>query len=130
MHPGLIAAGLTNILGVLIFSRGFSNSLLNQLFPALFGNWGLICIMLWGLAYLSAARSYRQVPALLGVFAVEKGVYVVSWLCWLVHCGANLPQIWQQDVLTALFYLLYGILDLIFGVFFLNLMLKVRRSER
>lgn len=130
MHPGVIAAGLTNILGVLIFSRGFSNSLLNQLFPALFGNWGLICILLWGLAYLSVARSYRQVPALLGVFAAEKAVYVVSWFAWLVHCGARLPQIWQQDVLTALFYCLYGLLDLIFGVFFLNLMLKVLRSER
>ena len=121
MHFGFVAAGLANILGVLVFSRGFSNPLLNSLFPGLFGNWGLVCIMLWGLAYLSVARSYSKVPQLVAVFALEKAVYVVSWVWWMIHEGSRLPLIWQQDPQTALFYCSYGALDLAFGLFFLRM---------
>ena len=119
MHPGFIAAGLTNILGILLFSRGFQNPLLGQAFPALFGNWGLVCIMLWGLAYLSVASSYRKVPLLIAVFALEKAVYVASWLWWLVH--NDLAAVWGQDPLTGAFFALYGIIDLTFCLFFLRM---------
>lgn len=120
-EKGLLLAGFANVAGVLTFSRGFSNTYLNQLFPDLFGNWGLVCIMLWGLAYASVSKGYASVPRLLAVFAVEKLVYVISWFWWLTAHGAELPAIWSKDVLTALFYCLYGVLDMGFGVFFWSL---------
>lgn len=124
MHPGFIAAGLTNILGILLFSRGLNNPLLGELFPGLFGNWGLVCIMLWGLAYLAVAGDYPKVPRLVAVFALEKAVYVVSWFWWLSH--HDLAAVWSQDPLTGLFYALYGLIDLAFGIFFW----RMSRSER
>jgi hypothetical protein len=119
-----MAAGLTNILGILLFSRGFHNPHLGQAFPGLFGNWGLVCIMLWGLAYLSVASSYKKVPLLIAVFALEKAVYVASWLWWLSH--HDLAALWAQDPLTGAFFALYGIIDLGFCLFFL----RMCRSER
>lgn len=119
-----MAAGLTNILGILLFSRGLNNPLLGELFPGLFGNWGLMCIMLWGLAYLSVANNYRQVPGLVAVFALEKAVYVASWVWWLSH--HDLAVVWTQDPLTGAFYALYGLIDLAFGIFFW----RMSRPER
>ena len=123
---GLLLAGFANVAGVLVFSRGFSNDYLGQLFPQLFGPWGLVCIMLWGLAYASVAQNYQAVPRLLAVFALEKLVYVISWLWWLTAHGTELPAIWAQDILTALFYCLYGVLDMGFGVFFYGLYRRCR----
>jgi hypothetical protein len=125
---GLVWAGLANVLGVLAFSRGFSNDYLSSLFPQLFSTWGLVCIQLWGLAYLSVSGSYRFCGPLLGVFAVEKAVYVGSWLWWQWHFGAQIGQIWATDRLTALFYTLYGPLDLVFGLYFAALLMRSRRD--
>lgn len=117
-HPGFMAAAMTNIVGILAFSRFFSNGLLGQLFPGLFGNWGLGCIILWGLAYAAVANNYRTVPLLVAVFALEKFLYVGSWLWWMAHNASFLPNIWQQDPSTATFFALYGLIDLGFGLFF------------
>lgn len=123
---GLVLAGCMNVLGVLLFSRGFSNDYLGSLFPQLFSLWGLACIQLWGLAYLALSRSYRACPALLAVFAMEKGVYVASWLWWQWNFGGQLSQIWSNDPMTAAFYALYGPLDLVFGLYFGALFLRSR----
>jgi hypothetical protein len=128
MHKGILVAGLANILGVLLFSKGFQNPHLGPLFPALFGNWGLLCIMLWGLAYLSVAKSYRSVPALLLVFTLEKALYVVSWLFWLLTHGSQLPAIWALDSMTAIFYCLYGLLDFVFALVFWGAYRECRHS--
>ena len=52
---GLIAAGVMNIGGVLLFSRGFTNTAINQADPVVMSNFGLLMIVVWGLAYLGAA---------------------------------------------------------------------------
>lgn len=84
-----IVAGLFNIGGVLMFSMFFTNGLPGKYLPEVMGNFGLIGIMLWGLAYCAAAPGIRENrwPAL--VFAFEKMVYAVSWV-WFVcergHC--------------------------------------------
>lgn len=114
-------AALANIAGIAIFTRGFTNSYLSSLFPELFGPLGWIFILLWGMAYASVARGYSAVPGVLAVFALEKLVYVLSWLYWLAVAGARLPQIWARDPLTAIFYSGYGALDLAFGIVFLSL---------
>ena len=56
LKNGFIAAGLMNIGGVLLFSRGFTNSAINNADPVVMSNFGLLMIAVWGLAYLGAPR--------------------------------------------------------------------------
>lgn len=126
---GLVLAGLINIVGVLSLSRGFTYHYAGTLFPELFSAWGLACIILWGLAYLSVSGCYARVPALLAVFAVEKAVYAASWVWWHATHGDMMPQIWATDPTTARFYAFYGPLDFAVGLFFASLWLRNRRGS-
>ena len=74
---GLIAAGLMNIVGVLVFSRAFTNLAINNADPVVMSNFGLLMIAVWGLAYLGAATISSNIKWLVGAFALEKLVYVV-----------------------------------------------------
>lgn len=113
---GLIAAGLMNIGGVLVFSRLFTNQAINDADPVVMSNFGLVMIVVWGLAYLAAAAVGSQVKWLAGVFAVEKLVYVVAWILWL--SGNSLSQLYSADAFAGIFYAIYGMNDLLFMVFF------------
>lgn len=116
---GFVAAGLMNVLGVLVFSRAFTNDYLTDLHPGVFSRFGLLVVVLWGLAYLATARVYRAAPAIVLVFAVEKAVYAATWFVWLAGHGGDFGAIWRRDPLTAVFYAIYGPNDLLFGLFFL-----------
>lgn len=116
---GFLFAAAYNIVGMLVFSKGFTNPVLEQQDPALFSWMGQVGIVLWGLAYGSVARSYIQVPYLLLVFFCEKMVYVVAWLLWLNQHGANLPELFASSPLSGLFFAAYGAGDLLFGLMFL-----------
>jgi hypothetical protein len=118
MRIGFWVAGLVNLLGVLLVSRGFSNSYLSELYPEVFNPFGLLVIMLWGAAYLAASRNYEAVPQLVAVFALEKVLYVASWVVWLVRYGPDLPAVWEKDPSTAAFLATYGPTDLAFAGFF------------
>ncbi|MEW6283061.1 MAG: hypothetical protein AB1758_30895 [Candidatus Eremiobacterota bacterium] len=127
MRLGFLAAGLTNILGILIFSKAFTNDHLTRAFPELFSAWGCGVVILWGLAYMAAGED--DMYWLAGVFAVEKAYYVVSWLWWLSVRGRDqLPALWQDDLLTGLFLSSYGVVDLAFGLYFLSVLLKAHRQ--
>lgn len=115
---GFHLAALCNIAGILLFNKGFTSDALGQPFPELFGRWGQACVILWGLAYWACARNYRTMSGLVRVFALEKVVYVASWLYWLVLRGTTLPQLWSVDPMVAIFYASYGILDFSFAIFF------------
>jgi len=115
---GFHLAACCNILGILLFNRFFQSDTLGMPFPELFGRWGQACIILWGLAYWAVAANYRQVPALVRVFCLEKLVYVASWLYWLVARGSMLPDLWLSHPWTAVFYASYGLLDFSFALFF------------
>ena len=80
MKNGFIAAGLMNIGGVLTFSRAFTNSAINTADPVVMSNFGLLMIVVWGLAYLGAATITGNIKWLAGAFALEKLVYVVVWV--------------------------------------------------
>ncbi|WP_239685977.1 hypothetical protein [Photobacterium swingsii] len=47
---GFIAAALMNIGGVMVFSRALTNTVINQFDPVVMSNFGLLMIMIWGLA--------------------------------------------------------------------------------
>src|SRR5215469_10099630 len=115
---GFLLAGAWNVIGILTFSRFFTNRLLATIDPAVFSWLGQVSIVIWGLAYLSVARSYPYVPWLLVVFFVEKMVYGVTWLKWMITKGKTLPKIASESFFTAAFFSIYGAGDLVFGFFF------------
>lgn len=127
---GFWLAAANNIMGVLVVSKFFTNSLLTSLDPAVFSWLGLVAIMLWGLAYCSVAKSYQFVPYLVLVFFIEKMIYTTTWLMWLAKNGRTLPSLFSESPLTATFYSIYGAGDFAFGVFFLWVAIKSLRKVK
>ena len=59
IYKGFLIAGLSNILGVIICSKAFTNDVMLATQPDVMGYFGLISIILWGLAYISVCKSYN-----------------------------------------------------------------------
>ena len=127
---GFVLAGAVNVFGMLVVSKLFTNSLLNATDPAVFSWLGQVAIVLWGLAYWAVAQAFRSVPYLVIVFSIEKMVYTVCWLLWLVQKGHSLTSIASESLMTALFFGMYGAGDLAFGLFFGWVALKVLKEGR
>lgn len=125
----LVGAGVTNLVGVPLFSQMFSNDMLIALNPGVFSRFGLLLIMFWGLAYLASAGIHRQASGLLAVFALVKLVYVVTWGLWLNDHLLQLPELLRTHPLTGAFYAVYGVIDLLFAVLFLRLSLQARQAS-
>ncbi|GJM34893.1 MAG: hypothetical protein DHS20C18_38940 [Saprospiraceae bacterium] len=119
---GFLAAGIINIGGVLLFSRFFTNEILNQADPVVMSNFGLVMIIVWGLAYIAVAKSFDQVRWISAVFAVEKLVYVVVWGLWMSN--NDLGALYSKDMFAGIFYTIYGLNDLLFMLFFMWIFLK------
>lgn len=113
---GLIAAGLMNIGGVLLFSRAFSNQAINTADPVVMSNFGLLMIVIWGLAYLGAATVVPHIKWLAAAFAIEKLVYVVVWSRWLA--ANSLSALYDTDLFAGIYYSIYGLNDFVFMLFF------------
>lgn len=116
IRNGFIAAGLTNIIGGLLFSEFFTNDSLSYLQPEVLSNFGILMIMLWGLAYITVSKNYESVKWLVAVFALEKLAYVVVWLRWISE--NDISQVLDENILTGIFFAIYGPNDFIFGIFF------------
>lgn len=122
ISKGFLLAGLSNILGVLICSKFFTNDVMMQTQPNVMGYFGLISIVLWGFAYISVSKSYQHTKWLVGVFVIEKLVYVIAWLAFITT--QSLSSIYEQDVLAGVFYTIYGANDFVFMLFFGFVFLK------
>ena len=127
---GFVLAGAVNVFGMLVVSKLFTNSLLNATDPAVFSWLGQVAIVLWGLAYWAVAQPYRHVPYLVLVFFIEKMVYTVTWLLWLLQKGHLLTSIASESLMTAIFFGMYGAGDFAFGLFFGWVTLKVLKGGR
>ena len=127
LRNGLIAAGLMNIGGVLLFSRGFTNTAINSADPVVMSNFGLLMILVWGLAYLSAAAITTNIKWLAGAFALEKLVYVVVWVKWL--SDNSLEQLYSKDFFAGAFFTIYGANDFIFMLFFASVFFTQSRGK-
>lgn len=114
---GLIASGMMNIGGVLLFSKFFTNSVINEADPVVMSNFGLLMICVWGLVFLACATLNGNMKWLAAAFVIEKLVYVVSWVNW--QTTNSLSTIYQQDLFAGIFYTIYGLNDFVFFVFFL-----------
>lgn len=124
---GFIAAGLMNIGGVLIFSRGFTNTAINTADPVVMSNFGLLMITVWGLAYLGTARITSGIRWIAGAFALEKLVYVVVWSRWLSE--NSLGELYAKDLFAGVFFSIYGVNDFVFMLFFAGLFFKTREAS-
>jgi len=112
---GFILAALMNF-SVIIFSRGFTNVAINEADPVVMSNFGLLMIVIWGLAYLAVASVTANVKWLVATFALEKLIYGVVWLTWLSN--NSLAEIYSTDIFAGIFYSIYGVNDLLFMLFF------------
>ena len=127
---GFVLAGAVNVLGMLVVSKLFTNSLLDATDPAVFSWLGQVAIVLWGLAYWAVAQSYRHVPYIVLIFFIEKMVYAIAWLLWLLQAGHSLTSIASESLMTAVFFGMYGAGDFAFGLFFGWVALKVLEEGR
>ena len=124
IRNGFIAAALMNIGGVLLFSRAFTNDAINQADPVVMSDFGLLMIVVWGLAYLGAAFIQGNIRWLAAAFAVEKLVYVVVWGLWM--SSHSLGAVYEQDLFAGVFYSIYGLNDLALMLFYYCVMFSQR----
>tara|TARA_R110002051_G_C8760149_1_gene501541 strand:+ start:1810 stop:2208 length:399 start_codon:yes stop_codon:yes gene_type:complete len=125
ISKGFILAGLMN-LTVLIFSRGFTNETIPEFDPVVMSNFGLLMIVLWGLAYVAVAKKYQAVKWLVAVFAVEKIIYGYVWIQWMLD--NRISEVFEKDVMAGTFYAIYGINDILFALFFLFVFFRLSKS--
>ncbi|MEY2917099.1 MAG: hypothetical protein RIS73_813 [Bacteroidota bacterium] len=123
------AAALYNILGSVVFSKFLTNDYMTSLDPNVFSDMGWIAIFLFGLVFLSIAKSYHHVPYLLLALFVEKMIYTGMWILWLLKNNSSLPEIYHNDLLTGIGFTLYGSGDLVSGLFFLWVALKILNKK-
>ena len=112
---GFQIAALYNFF-ILLFSKGFSNDL--GAVDVLFSPGGCAGILLWGAAYFSLAKRYKQAPGVSLVFCLEKAFYGLHWFFWIFAQHATIPTLFSRDPLSAVFFSIYGIGDLLFMIFF------------
>ena len=124
---GFIAAAIANFSGVLLFSKGLTNTVLMETDPVVMSSFGLIMIMVWGLAYLAAAFTQVNLKWFAAAFAIEKLVYVVCWVTWIN--SHSLSDVYQQDLFAGIFYSVYGVNDAIFMLFFVWVYLKGAKAS-
>jgi len=124
---GFIIAGLMN-LSVLIFSRFFTNETINEFDPIVLSNFGILMIVIWGLAYMSVAKNYHEVKWLIAVFAIEKFIYGYVWVKW--HLSNEISEVYEQDAMAGVFYAIYGINDFLFSVFFILVFVKILKFKK
>lgn len=124
-----LAAAFTNIVGVLVFCKGFTNTALNEADPTLFSNFGLVMVIVWGLTYLAAARYVPKIPYVSLAFAVEKSVYVMCWLRWMNNHKESVPSLFEADLLAGLFISIYGGVDFIFMLLFAWVFWEFRKES-
>jgi hypothetical protein len=124
---GFIIAGLMNM-SVLIFSRLFTNSTISEFDPSVMSSFGLLMILIWGLAYISVSKKYRTVKWLVGVFAIEKLIYGLVWTNWMLH--NTISDVFEKDTMAGLFYSTYGINDWVFFIFFSLVFIRLYKLNR
>jgi hypothetical protein len=112
---GFIIAGLMNM-SVLIFSKLFNNPVITKADPDVMSNFGLLMIVIWGLAYLCVAKTYHHVKWLVLVFAIEKLIYGIIWVRWMLN--NSIADVFKKDIMAGSFFSVYGINDWLFFAFF------------
>jgi hypothetical protein len=127
ISKGFILSGLMNFT-VLISSKFFTNTVIAEYDNKVMSNFGLLMIVIWGLAYISVAKNFTKVKWLIGLFAVEKFIYGTVWIIW--HLNNNVSEVFAKDKLAGFFYSVYGINDWIFCIFFLLVFIRLLKLKQ
>jgi len=129
-------------LHIILFSKFFSNDL-GSVDP-LFQKEGCFLIVLWGLAYASVSNIVDRCYLLSLVFALEKIFYSIRWMMVIqtryVHCYYDyqnkqciltdkLLGYFHDDPMTEIFFMSYGIGDVVFGLLFFYSAIKYWNVE-
>lgn len=126
ISKGFILAGIMNC-SVLLFSRGFTNKTINTYDPDVMSNFGMVMILIWGLAYISVAYKFQNVKWLVFIFAIEKLIYGCVWLQWMTTNDVSI--VYDEDKMAGIFYSIYGINDWLFCIFFLYVFIKLLKQR-
>ncbi|MBK9723164.1 MAG: hypothetical protein IPO78_16395 [Saprospiraceae bacterium] len=124
ISKGFVIAGFMNMT-VFVFSRFFTNSVIPEFDPVVMSNFGLLMIVLWGLAYISVAKNYHHVKWLVSIFAVEKFIYGFIWIKWMLN--NNVSDVFTKDKMAGIFYAIYGVNDWMFFIFFLFVFIRLTK---
>lgn len=128
LTKGFFLAGLMNILGVLTFSRFFTNSVIPEFDNQAMSNFGLIMIVFWGFVFISVSKNFQNLKWLIAVFTLEKLIYATHWTKWMTT--NNLTDVFEKDTMAGIFYTIYGINDWMFFVFFLFVFIRLARERK
>jgi hypothetical protein len=126
ISKGFLLAGLAN-LTVLVFSRFFTNTTIPEFDPVVMSNFGMLMIIVWGVTYMSIAKSYQHVKWLVGVFAIEKFIYGAAWINWMLN--NSLSAVYEKDLMAGLFYSIYGPNDWLFFLFFSFVFIRLTQDK-
>ena len=128
LTKGFFLAGLMNILGVLTFSRFFTNAVIPEFDNQAMSNFGLIMIVFWSFVFISVSKNFQNLKWLIAVFTLEKLIYATHWTKWMTT--NNLTDVFEKDTMAGIFYTIYGINDWIFFVFFLFVFIRLARERK
>ena len=122
MSPRLLGvlACLVNF-GMLLFNLGFTRAGAIAAFnPQVFSEFGQAMILVWGIAFLLAGLGDGDRPSYIWLaFSLEKAMYVGSWLLWLKEIPVP-EDMSSLDFIAPLFHLIYGPIDFVFLLLFLQ----------
>jgi hypothetical protein len=125
IKKGFYLAGISNIIGVLVFSKLFTNSVIPETDPSVMSYFGLLMIIVWGFAYIAVAKNFETLKWLVAVFAIEKFCYGFIWTKWILNNSVS--PIFDKDILAGSFYSFYGINDWLFFLFFVYVFFKIKK---
>lgn len=128
IKKGMYLSGIMNIAGVLVFSRLFTNKVINETDPEVMSNFGLLMIVLWGLVYFAIASKWEQMKWVIGAVVIEKFIYGFTWAKWIMN--HELSRVYEQDTMAGVFYSIYGLNDSLFCIFFLMVFLHLNKAQR
>lgn len=128
VKKGMYLSGIANIGGALIFSKFFTNTVLNEADPVVMSNFGLIMIVIWGLVFLAIAAKWEQLQWLIGAFAIEKFIYGSVWIQWLLN--NDLSAVYEADVMAGMFYTIYGPNDWVFFLFYSVVFMQLSKGQQ
>lgn len=60
IKKGMHLSGIMNIGGVLVFSRFFTNKVINEADPVTMSNFGLLMIVVWGLVFSAIVPKWEH----------------------------------------------------------------------